>query len=351
MRILHLIQELGIGGAERMTAGLIAGARRVGHEVAVAAADGPLAAELNVPIFPLPIIGRRVGRLPAAARAVRSALRDWSPDVVHCHNPGMALTFALATMGQCRRRGVVTLEGADARDYRAAGRLLRWIGMPLVACGPGVAALLAQHGVAALTIANGVSAPPTPAQRATVDNEWPRLRGRRLLLGAGRLVAQKRYALAIEALMHIPDTALLLLGDGPERAILEREARRRGVGERVVLAGFRPDVREMLGVADVLVIPSLWEGLPLVALEALAAGCPIVAAKAPWQHEFLTDGRDSLLVEPDDVSAFAAAVRRVLDDGALAAHLSANALRLASSYREESTVDGYLRLYDSVLSS
>ena len=78
MRILHAIQELNTGGAERIAIALAHGARRAGHEVALAATTGTLANGLGMPIFPLPIVGRRVRRLPAAAWAMRRALRAWA---------------------------------------------------------------------------------------------------------------------------------------------------------------------------------------------------------------------------------------------------------------------------------
>lgn len=345
MRILHLIQELGFDGAERMTTALVTGARRVGHDVAVAAAYGPVAAQLDVPIFPLPIVRRRVQRLPAAAYAVARALRAWSPDVVHCHNPGMAL----ATIRQSRRGALVTIEGLRESDYRKTARLLRWVRMPAVACSPGVAALLQEQGLMVSTIANGVSSPPRRAERASLESEWPSLRHRKLLVAAGRLVAQKNFALVIQALAQIPDAALIIVGGGPERASLERHAVAAGVRERVVFPGFRPDARAIICAADAFIISSQWEGLPLVALEALAAGRPLVAVKARWQHAFLTDEEDCRLANPN-AGDLAAAVRRVLDDRALALRLSANATRRAAAFTEEMVVDQYLRLYHTLAS-
>ena len=170
-------------------------------------------------------------------------------------------------------------------------------------------------------------------------------------MAVGRLEARKNFTFVVRALARIPDAALVIAGDGPARASLDRHAAEAGVRERVLLAGFRPDVREIVGAADVVVVPSRWEGLPLVALEALAAGRPLVAAAARWQHGFLTDEEDCLLVETDDAADLADALRRVLDDAGLAARLSANATRRAAAYTEEIAVDQYLRLYETLVSS
>jgi glycosyltransferase involved in cell wall biosynthesis len=351
VRILHLIQELGIGGAERMVTALVAGAHRAGHQVAVAAAHGPLAEELGVPIFPLPMVRRRLRNVPATARAVGRAVRAWSPEIVHCHNPSMAVAFALRTVRRVPCRAVVTIEGLVDSDYRRAARLLRWISMPAVACSPAVAARLGEHGVAAATIVNGVGPAPRPAARGALEAEWPCLRGRRFLVAVGRLAPQKNFALAIEALARVAGAALVIMGDGPDRGPLEQRAAALGVRDRLALPGFRADVREIVAAADAFILPSRWEGMPLVALEALAAGRPLVAARASWQAGFLSEGEDCLLADAGDPDQFAAAVRRVLDDSALAASLSAHAIQRAADYTEDRTVSAYLQLYDALGSS
>ena len=89
-----MIQELGTGGAERILVSAYRGAREAGHEVFVAAAPGPLAKELDGEPYPLPLVHRKPWRVPAAALAVRRAVGATRPDVVHAHNPTMALAAA-----------------------------------------------------------------------------------------------------------------------------------------------------------------------------------------------------------------------------------------------------------------
>ena len=345
MRILHVIQELGVGGAERMTAALAKGARRAGHEVAVVAAPGPMGGELDVPIFTLPIVRRHVHRLPMAAHAVRRALRSWSPDIVHCHNPTMALVAALAMGWRQRRSALVTIEGAADDDYRMTARLLRCLPIAPVACGPGVAAALEDFGVHVRTIANGTSPAPPCADRSHLEREWSPLRGRKLLVAAGRLVAQKNFGLAIRALAEVPEACLVIMGEGPLRAGLDNDATEAGVRNRVVFTGLRTDARAVMGVADAVVVCSRWEGLSLVALEALAAGRPLITTKARWLDTVLTHERDCLLVDPEDPGVLAAAMRRVLGDAELAARLGRAGARVAASYTEEGAVNAYLELY------
>src|SRR4051794_26733805 len=337
MRILHVIQEMRTGGAERVVASLVVGARGAGHESAVASAGGPLLDGLPAERFDLRLVRGRPWVVPGNALALRHAIRAWRPDVVHAHNPGMALVAALATRPGRRPPAIVSVHGVPEEDWPATARVLRIAGLDAVACGPGVEAAL--EGRVLATIPNGVSPAPPPAQL-----EWPAP----VILAVGRLVEQKNHALAIRALADVPGATLVIAGEGPLRDELEREAREAGVADRVVLAGLRPDVRALMGGADAIVMPSHWEGLPLTALEARASGTPIVATAVRGLRELLADGREALLVPPGDAPALAAALRRLLDDRELATRLGDEGRRLAEGDSEERMVAAYLALYDKI---
>jgi glycosyltransferase involved in cell wall biosynthesis len=350
VRLLFVIQELRTGGAEQVVASLARGAQRAGHDVAIASAPGPLAKDLEAPTFELPMLRRRPWLVPSAALRLRRALAAWPAELVHCHNPGMAAVTSFATLRGRRPPALVSVHGVPDADYRAAGRVLRLAGLPTVACGLGVEVALAEQGHRVVaTIPNGIPPAPPPADRAALEAEWRLPPGRPLVVAAGRLVEAKNFQLVIRALAEVPDATLALLGEGPLRRALEREAEQAGVADRVVFAGLRHDAREIIGAADAVVIPSQVEGLPLVALEALAAGTPIVATDVRGLRELLDDGQTALLVPADSVQGLASALRRVLDDDPLAQRLREGGARLAAEHTEERMVDDFLRLYERVL--
>jgi glycosyltransferase involved in cell wall biosynthesis len=352
VRILHVIQEMGAGGAERIVVSLGRGATATGHAVAVSSAGGALLDELDVERFPLPLLQRRPWRVPAASLALRRAIAAWRPDIVHCHNPGMALVAALPTRRGRRPPALVSVHGVAEEDWAATSRVLRVAGLMGVACGPGVAAALAEHSCSVVTtIPNGVTPAPPAADRDALAREWDLPPGRRLVVAIGRLVPQKNHELAVRALADLPDTTLAILGDGPLRAQLETIARDLGIEDRLVLPGVRPDARAIAGGADAVVFSSVWEGLPLAALEALAAGTPVVATSVRGLRELLTDRVDALVVPPNDPSALAAALREVLGDCELAARLAAGGRALAATNSEEAMVERYLALYDDIVAA
>jgi glycosyltransferase involved in cell wall biosynthesis len=350
MRILHVIQELETGGAERVLAALVRGSREAGHEVAVAAAPGAFAGDLGVELFAVPLIRRRLSHLPLAARAVARARRLFRPNLLHAHNPAMAAATSLASTRGRRPRGLVTVQGVPDADYAQSARVLRLAGLPVVACGPGVTAALEEHGLRVrATIVNSVPPAAQPADREALAEEWRLRNGQRLVVAVGRLAPQKNHTLAIRALAHVPDAMLAIIGGGPLREQLERAAEEAGVRDRVVFAGVRSDARAVMGAADAVVLSSHWEGLPLVGLEALAAGTPLVATAVRGIRELVVDGESALVVPPDDERALARALVRVLDERELSDRLRRNGLAIAVAHSEEAMVAAYHRLYEDVL--
>jgi glycosyltransferase involved in cell wall biosynthesis len=177
-----------------------------------------------------------------------------------------------------------------------------------------------------------VTVVPNPAPEApehpTRDEAREALGVRGTTLGtAGRLTAQKALDDALEALARVPAVELLVLGDGPERASLERRAAALGVSDRVRFlgSGTRDDVLRLFRAVDAALITSAWENLPHTLLEALVVGTPVVATTVGGIPEIVRDGENGLLVPPRDVDALVAAIERILGDGDLRASLAAAA--------------------------
>src|SRR5215210_3965041 len=160
--------------------------------------------------------------------------------------------------------------------------------------------------------------------------------GRPRVLFVGRLAPQKGVSTLVAAagLLEDPSAQVLLVGDGPERKALEREAERIGVGDRVCFLGFVAHERlpALLAHADVLVLPSVYEELGTVLLEAMWAGLPIVASRTGGIPDVIEDGVNGLLVPPGEPEALARAINRVLADRGLAYRLSEGAQERVKHY-------------------
>ena len=192
--------------------------------------------------------------------------------------------------------------------------------------------------------------PPAPRDRAELERELGLPAGGKLVVAAGRLVPVKNHALAIRAIADVPGAALAILGEGPLQAELERQATELGIADRVVLAGLRSDARAIMGAADAVVVSSVGEGLPLVALEALAARTPLVATSVRGIRELLTDGRrQPARSGRRRRSARGGAAARARRTTTLAARLADAGTELVAPYTEERMVSAYLETYERLL--
>jgi glycosyltransferase involved in cell wall biosynthesis len=227
--------------------------------------------------------------------------------------------------------------GATARIYRLLERLVARHADLVLCVSPDLEARM--HATGARRVERAVigapddpSAQPGTAAAAAAAQLAPLALGgpatRPVVLGAGRLVPQKGFGVLLEAAASWRDLdpvpLVVIAGDGPLAG--ELPARAAALGVDAVFAGHRDDVPALLALAAVFVLPSLWEGQPLVLQEALRAGTPVVASRAGGIPGLAGDA--ALLVPPGDAQALAAAVRSVLTDPVLAA-----ALRVAAASR------------------
>jgi len=158
-----------------------------------------------------------------------------------------------------------------------------------------------------------------------------------VLVFAGRLGPQKSVDVALQALAETSGVRLAVAGDGPERGALERRAHELGLDGRVTFLGSVPRERvlRLFRAADASVLPSSWENFPHSVVEALAAGCPVIATTVGGVPEVVDDGVNGLLVPPRDPAALGAAITRFFSDEELRSRLRSAASRSVADYSEE----------------
>ncbi len=278
-----------------------------------------------------------------AVLRLRQLITRSSADTVHAHGlrAGALTAIALAFIPPARRPPlVVTVHnappaaGATGAIYRGLEQVVARGAATVLCVSADLEERMRRAGARDVGRAL-VPSPPadgTPGQDAVqaVRKELAGGTGRSIVLAVGRLAEQKDFASLIDASRQWPDLdpapVLAIAGEGPLAESLAARAASRAVspGAAVRFLGSRADVPTLLAAASVFVLPSRWEGQPLILQEALAAGCPIVASRAGGIPD-LTGEDAALLVPPGDVDALAAAVRRVLTDEVLAQRLAAAA--------------------------
>ena len=392
LKVSYLIGSTA-GGTGRHVAMLAAGCAARGAAVTVygpsaalqaMSADGHAWERTGVRFAAVEIAGRpRPARDAAAVLRLRRLLARDLPDVLHAHGLRAGALAGLALSGPAGRSTALAVTvhnapppGQPAATVYAFLELLvaRRAGAVLTVSGD-LAARMRRRGARlagrALVPAPAAGA-PAPADVAAVREELGAA-GRPLVLAVGRLAPQKGFSTLIEAASRWQRpgggrpkaanagpgaaspgpprvtgprsaTALLVIaGQGPLQAALRSQAEAAGVAAR--FPGQRQDVPALLAAADVVAVPSTWEGQPLIVQEALRAGRPLVASRVGGIPD-LTGPDGAVLVPPGDPGVLAAAVTRLLDDEPTAAAQAASALaRAALLPTEEAALEQVLRLY------
>jgi glycosyltransferase involved in cell wall biosynthesis len=170
----------------------------------------------------------------------------------------------------------------------------------------------------------------------------------------GRLTAQKGYHLFLQAipgvLQNIPDAHFVLVGSGEMDDPLRRQAEESGIADHVTFAGSRSDIEDIFGTLDLFVSSSLWEGLPTVILESIAAGVPVVGTLVSGTIELIQNGESGLLVEAGNPEALATAIVTALQDPVTTRNRAERAFTYISSrYAISAVTDEYEELYQRLL--
>ncbi len=317
MRVLHVISEMGTGGAEALVAGMARTGREFGWHTAVASGGGHRAEALRghgVPTFTVPVARRRAAGVLRATAAARTAIKDFRPEVVLAHNVSASMVARLALLPK-RVPLLTVFHGVADTDYTGAARILRRTSGAVVTVAEATANRLRAAGLRPdpVVIPNAVFPQEPRVDRATVraalgvDPDVP------VALCLARMEPQKRHDVLLDAWERVGGGAeLWLAGDGSLRASLEHDAQRLS-GVRFL--GNRPDVADLLAAADLTVLTSDWEGMPIAVLESLAAGKPVVATDVDGVGEALSGG-GGLVVPRRDPEATAEALRALLFDPA-----------------------------------
>jgi glycosyltransferase involved in cell wall biosynthesis len=341
MTVVHLTSSTFFGGPERQMLGL---AEALPGDVRTAFVSFPEGGRCTAFLdvvrdrgFEAVALRADFPRLRAAVAELTATLRELGCDLLLCHGYKANLLGRVAA----RRVGVPAVavsrgwtwqdrrvrlyEWLDRRHLRLmdhvvavsdgqAERVRRWCGVP-------VGRVTVIRNSARL----GAFAATEPA-RDRLLGFFPRPPSR-VIVAAGRLSPEKGFDVLIEAAASVlaadPAAGIVIFGEGPLRPELERQVRDRGLAGRVVLPGFRSDLDALLAAADVVTLPSFTEGLPNVALEASAAGIPVVATAVGGTPEVIAAGDTGFLVPPGRPDELAASLARLLRDPRLCAALGA----------------------------
>jgi glycosyltransferase involved in cell wall biosynthesis len=358
LRVAQLIETDGPGGAERVVVHLARALQEGGGESVVflpPRGEGWIEAELRGSGVTIDRFHLERPLSPACAQALAESFAKHQIDVAHSHEFSMAVYGAWGA----RRAGiphVITMHGGRYYATRLRRRLALGAAVRASARTVAVSSGLASHlrrdlwlsSSRVLMIPNGV--PYEPPTQVTLRDELGLGPGDRLMVAIGNLYPVKGHRHLIEAFALVahrhPTLHCAIGGRGHLDVDLEALARKRGLAGRMHLLGLRSDVPAILAAADLFVLPSLSEGLPLALLEAMQASRPIVATDVGEVAVALGFGDAGLLVTPGSPGALAAAIDNLLNDPMRAEMLGGRAgARARAEYGVSRMADRYIGMY------
>lgn len=352
MKVLHVINSLVAGGAERLLSDLLPAIARLGFDVSLVVLDARndvFSDQLRDAGIAVSFVNTRGGSIysPLRIPELAQAIQQRQPAIIHTHLAPSFHWAAWTGRGPVlmatehathnRRMNMPLVRGVERFVYKrydrvvcvspdTAAALSRWLGLPL------------DHFP---VIPNGI-----PLARFAVHHEpaadvtqW--LRGRHAIGMTARLIQAKGHDVALEALALLPAPwCMVFAGDGPERQALELLARRLGVEDRCLFLGARMDIPAILAACAVYLQSSYAEGFGIAALEAMAAGLPVVASDAPGLAELVRDA--GVLFAPGDAHGCYRAILLAWDD---ARSCAARGFARAAQYSIERCAGSYAQLY------
>ena len=350
MRVVQVINSFGLdrGGAERLARGLHSDLLDLGADAHIIALE-PCATDGLKNARSLGIANPRDPR--AAIRLARALGSLATPDsVVHGH-----LFPTILHLTMLRRAGRIaapcTMTEHNTWNKRRDSWLWRRLDRAIYSQFDRIAAISTQTRDA-LTTAH----PQVAAKTVTVRNgaalrfvtppERPDTSTPPTILTVARLARAKKIETALAALHQIADRpwSYVVAGDGALRPVLEARANELGIADRVTFLGNVTDVTELLRSADIFLLPSLWEGFGLAAVEAMNAALPVVASDVPGLSDIVAPAGNPVIA-PDDVQGFAQALGRLIDAPAQRSQLGLAGFEAAKAYDKVGMARDYLAMW------
>jgi glycosyltransferase involved in cell wall biosynthesis len=290
-------------------------------------------------------------------------LREVRPDIVHIHSRRGADTLGLLTARLAGGSKIVLARRVD--DPVKTGWLtqLRYVRLPdrVVTVSQGIARVLVAAGVPEAHIRQVYSAIEagkyqSPLTRADARRRLDLPDTAPVLAVVAQLIPRKGHRFLLRAMPRLlsvhPDLTALFIGEGEHETALRAEAAQLGLGDRVRFLGYREDIADLLRASDILVHPATMEGFANVAMQAMAAGIPVVSSAVGGMPESVRHEISGLLVPPGDSDALAETLLRLLDDPAQCARLGQAGREIVErEFTTEAMVSGNIGVYTELLKS
>ena len=363
MKVLHIINSLQYGGAEKMAIDLVASLRKRGIDGRLCCLEGegelaPYARGLGIPVT---VYNKKGGVDMRLLVHLFQLIRREKFDLVHTHNVAPLIYGSLAA----KFTGAVCLHTRHGRESKKPVRSMIWkINKAVVAISEDTRKkILVDNPLEeqkTTVIWNGINLdnykPKSDLDRERLKSEMGLSSTDRVVGIVARLSPEKDHINLLRAFSTVlqanTNAVLLIIGGGKLETELRDSAKTLQISDRVKFLGFRTDIMELLGLLDVFVLSSVTEGLPLTILEAMAVGKPVVATRVGGNAEAVEEGVTGLLVEPQNPQELGRALLSIVADPDKGFQMGLmGRKRVERDFSLQTMTEKYLALYGRIASS
>lgn len=353
MNILQIVPSFEVGGAETMCVGLCLELQKLGHNVtavSLSSAQSKLTRTLTEAGVELWLLNKGPGMDLGCVSQLRAIIGEVRPQVIHTHLH--ALKYAALALGGRKIPIIHTIHNQAKAEAvkldQVIGKYLFRTGRatPVALSGEIQASIVALYGLPESkvpVVCNGIDLDRCLRKTDYALHYPPRL------IHVGRFYPQKNHEAMLEALQMLKGQGLrpqlTCYGDGPLLEDIKRKTVELGLEKQVVFGGLCDDVFPKLSHADVFLLPSKWEGIPMTVIEAMGTGLPVIASRVGGLPDMMEDGAEGLLIDPTP-EALAKAITKVLSEEDLRQALGTAAVEAAQRFSAKAMAEKYAALYE-----
>lgn len=353
MKIVQVMPEFGLAGAEIMCENLTCELSKAGHTVLVVSLydyHSPITERLEATNIDVRYLDKRLGLDLSMIKKLRNLFKIEKPDVVHTHRYVMQYVIPAAIMAGVKTR-VHTVHNIAKKENNNLARKLakffyKWCRVTPVALSELIQdSIVEEYGLKKEqipVILNGID-----ISKCIPKNNY-KITGMAKLLHIGRFSEQKNHKGLIEAfkILHDmnPNSELQLIGDGEKKSEIDQLVEENSLAKHVKFLGLQSDVYGYLHEADIFVLPSLYEGVPMTLIEAMGTGLPVVATAVGGVPDMLVNGESAILTPVDD-KGVADALCRLVGNRRLRERLGHAALAISEQFSSKKMAEKYVKTY------
>lgn len=349
MRIIQVIPEFCFGGAETMCANLSIELKKLGHEVLVISLynyESAITDRLKENKIKVIFLDKKSGINPIIILKLSGIMKKFKPDVVHTHLYAAKYAHCAAVLTGVKKR-VHTIHSMASYD---GDRLEQTVNKFLIKFMKVIPVSLSREIQKTVEDVYQITADETPVVLNGVPLDFcKRIENykdeAKTFIHVGRFAEAKNHTTLINAFVKVnqkkPGVELFLYGDGEKKDDCVELVRKNNAESYIHFCGVTGDIYSKLKTADVFLLPSLWEGIPMTLIEAMASGLPIIASNVGGIPDMFENGVSAILIQPTE-EALIQAILKIIDEKELRRTLGMNALNVADTFSAKKMAEHYL---------